>query len=395
MQLPEVSEEQAMTTVHKAMALGINHYETARGYDNSEEILGRALKSEGFDRSGFILTTKITTKHYQNYRKYIEESLSRLQVDYIDNFDIHGINTEEQIEQTFRKGGALDAVHQAMSEGLIRHVGFSSHGSLDLIIKVIDTGAFESVNIHYYYFNQRNFPVLQKAAEKDMGVLIISPTDKGGQLHRPPELLMSLTAPYHPITINHRFCLSHKEITTVTVGASHPDEFEPHIKAVEADGPLTTDEPLISRGHENIDILRQAQDDNQRVMVSLSNHDRQLGLSSAEQEIIDRLDSQYKKLGNTLCTLCHKCLPCPEGINIPEVLRLRNLSKAFDMVEFGKYRYKMFGNADHWFGGMKAVSCTRCNDCLPRCPENLRIPDLLFEAHKMLYFEEGKRKWKD
>ena len=117
-------------------------------------------------------------------------------------------------------------------------------------------------------------------------------------------------------------------------------------------------------------------------------------MEGGEQEVIDRLDSQYKKLGNTLCTLCHKCLPCPEGINIPEVLRLRNLSKAFDMVEFGKYRYKMFGNADHWFGGMKAVSCTRCNDCLPRCPENLRIPDLLFETHEMLYFEEGNRGYK-
>ncbi len=353
MQLPEVPEEQAIATVHRAMALGINHFETARGYENSEEILGRALKS--FDRSGFILTTKITTKHYQNYRQYIEESLNRLQVNYIDNFDLHGINTEEQIDQTFRKGGALEAVHQAMSEGLIRHVGFSSHGTIDNILRVIDTGEFESVNLHYYYFNQRNLPAVVRAGEKDMGVLIISPTDKGGQLYRPPELLKRLTVPYHPITINHRFCLSHKEITTVTVGASHPDEFEPHLKALEADGALT----------------------------------------EAEQEVINRLDKQYKRLGDTLCTLCHKCLPCPEGINIPEVLRLRNLAIAFDMVEFGRYRYKMFGNADHWFGGMKATSCTRCNECLPRCPENLKIPDLLFEAHEMLYVDEGKRKWKD
>lgn len=353
MQLPEVPEEQAIVTVRTAMAIGINHYETARGYDNSEEILGRALK--GFDRSGFFLTTKITTKHYQNYRKYIEESLSRLQVDYIDNFDLHGINTEEQVDQTFRKGGALDAVHQVMSEGLIRHVGFSSHGTLDIILRVIEAGEFESVNLHYYYFNQRNLPAVVRAGELDMGVLIISPTDKGGQLHKPPQLLKSLTAPYHPITINHRFCLSHKEVTTVTVGAAHPDEFDPHIKACEQDGPLT----------------------------------------DAEQEVISRLNSQYKRLGNTLCTLCHKCLPCPEGINIPEILRLRNLAVAFEMVEFGRYRYKMFGNADHWFGGMKATSCTRCNECLPRCPEKLNIPDLLFEAHKMLYAEEGKRKWKD
>ncbi|MDD5435649.1 MAG: aldo/keto reductase, partial [Nitrospira sp.] len=165
--MPEVTEEQAAATVSRAMELGINHYETARGYENSEEILGRALKS--FDRSGFILTTKITTKHYQNYRKYIEESLNRLQVDYIDNFDLHGINTEEQIDQAFRKDGALNAVHQAMSEGLIRHVGFSSHGTLDIILRVIETGEFDSVNLHYYYSNQRHLPAIIRAGEKDMG----------------------------------------------------------------------------------------------------------------------------------------------------------------------------------------------------------------------------------
>lgn len=353
MQLPDVPEDVAIATVHRAMELGINHYETARGYGNSEEILGRALN--GFDRSSFILTTKITPKHYQDYRNYIEESLCRLQVEYLDNFDIHGINTEEQIGQAFRKGGALEAVRQSMSEGLIRHVGFSSHGPVEIILQVMETGEFESVNVHYYYFNQRNLPAIKRAGELNMGVLIISPTDKGGQLHNSPQYLKELTYPYHPITVNHRFCLSHKEVTTVTVGAAHPDEFTPHLKALKVDGPLAEE----------------------------------------EQELIDRLDSQYKRLGNTLCTLCHKCLPCPEGINIPEVLRLRNLAIAFDMVEFGRYRYRMFENADHWFWGRKATFCTKCNECLPRCPERLNIPDLLAEAHKMFFITEGKRKWKD
>ena len=177
MQLPDVSEEQAVSTVRRAMELGINHYETARGYANSEEILGSALK--GFDRSKFLLTTKITPKHYQNYRQYIEESLTRLQVDYLDNFDIHGINNDEQLNYTLMKGGALEAVRKAMSEGLIRHVGFSSHGPIEIILKTMETCEFESVNLHYYYFNQRNLPAVKRAGELDMGVLIISPTDKG------------------------------------------------------------------------------------------------------------------------------------------------------------------------------------------------------------------------
>lgn len=353
MQLPDVTEEIAVSTVNKAMEIGINHYETARGYADSEEILGRTLK--GFDRSGIILTTKITPKHYQNYRKYIEESLTRLQVEYLDNFDIHGINNDEQLNYTLMKGGVLESVRQAMSEGLIRHLGFSSHGPVEIIIKAMETGEFESVNLHYYYVNQRNLPAIKMAGELNMGVLIISPTDKGGQLHKAPELLKKLTSPYHPITINNRFCLSHPEVTTVTVGAAHPDEFGPHVMAAELAGSLTP----------------------------------------AEQEIIERLDEQYLKLGRTLCTLCHRCLPCPEQINIPEVLRLRNLAIAFEMINFGKYRYRMFENADHWFWGRKASYCTRCNDCLPRCPEQLKIPDLLDLAHKMFSTSDGKRKWKD
>lgn len=353
MQLPEVPEDQAIATVQRAMELGINHYETARGYANSEELLGKALKS--FNRSSFYVTTKITPKHYQNYRKYIEESLKRLQVDYIDNFDIHGINTEEHLYWVFKKGGVLEIVRQAISEGLIRHVGFSTHGPLDLIIKCIETNEFESVNLHYYYFNQCNYMAVERAGKLNMGILIISPTDKGGQLHKPPEYLRRLTHPYHPIVINHRFCLSHPQVTTVTVGAAHPDEFDIHLQALKMDGPLT----------------------------------------EKEKEIIGRLDKQYDILGNTLCTLCHKCLPCPEGINIPEVLRLRNLSIAFEMTEYGKYRYRMFENADHWFWGRKTVYCTDCGECLPRCPEALNIPKLLKETHRMLGEGEGKRRWKD
>ena len=351
MQLPDIPEEDAIATVHRAMALGINHYETARGYGNSEEILGRALK--GFNRSTFYITTKITPKHYRNYRECIEESLKRLQVDYIDNFDIHGINREEHFYWTFKKGGVMDTVRKAMSEGLIRHVGFSTHGPLELILKCIETREFESVNLHYYYFNQRNYPAIKRAGELNMGVLIISPTDKGGQLHKAPEFLKKLTAPYHPIVINHRFCLSHPEITTVTVGAAHPEEFNIHMEAIKTHGPLTKE----------------------------------------EEAIMERLDRQYEKLGKTLCTFCHECLPCPQGINIPEVLRLRNLSVAFQMIEYGKYRYNMFGKGDHWFWGNKATLCNDCGECLPRCPEGLNIPALLRETHSILDDKEGKRRW--
>jgi uncharacterized protein len=99
------------------------------------------------------------------------------------------------------------------------------------------------------------------------------------------------------------------------------------------------------------------------------------------------------RLDTDLCSQCYACLPCPAQINIPEVLRLRNLAIAYDLTDYGQYRYRMFENAGHWFPGMKANKCTDCGDCLPRCPQELKIPDLLRDTHDRLYTREGRRLW--
>jgi predicted aldo/keto reductase-like oxidoreductase len=103
-----------------------------------------------------------------------------------------------------------------------------------------------------------------------------------------------------------------------------------------------------------------------------------------------------ESLGSELCKQCYQCLPCPEDINIPEVLRLRNLALAYNMDRFAQYRYAMFENAGHWFTGKKAINCSECGDCLPRCPERLNIPSLLFDAHhRFVQDKGGRRLWQE
>lgn len=343
--LPQESIDQCADTVKEAFENGINLIETAFGYKKSEYLYGHVLNDVlKKDRSSYLLMTKGSPENAESTRSLVEKQLIALKTDYLDFYGWHGLNDEETFEKACGKNGAVLELLKLKEEGIIKHVGFSTHGPVEIIKKAINTNLFDFVNLHYYYFFQHNKSAIDLAAGKDMGIFIISPNDKGGQLSKPPKKLSELTKPLTPIQFNAKFCLSHPEIHTLTFGLPVTCTFD-HLNGIfPASAPLTLFENIIK-----------AKLDNQV-----------------------NLDPYAKFEG-------YEMLNDPSNINIPEVLRFRKLWKCYDMKEFGVYRYNMFKEIDNWFQGAFPTEDKLKLVDLSKCPSGIPVLELLKETHEALY----------
>ena len=256
------------------------------------------------------------------------------------------------------QGGCLDEAKKLQQEGKVRYIGFSTHGATDVIIKTIQTNQFDYVNLHWYWIFQNNWQAIVEANLHDMGVFIISPSNKGGMLYQPSEKLVELCQPLSPMVFNNLFCLSHPQVHTLSVGAAKPSDFDEHLKTL----------PLLSQAKDLLPL------------------------------IIDRLEAEAKKvLGQEWVDNWQTGLPSykdtPGNINLHTILWLRNLAIAYDLVEYGKMRYNLLGNGGHWFPGQKADKLAKLDlsQCLHNSPFSDKIPQYLAEAEFLLGGEEVKR----
>ena len=331
-QLDPATTAMTRAVVERSLEAGIHHIETARGYGPSERQLGTVLPD--FPRESLIVQTKIgPTDTASEFESHFAASLERLRLEHVDLLAIHGINNAAVLERVTQRGGCLEAARAIQRSGRAKHIGFSTHAPTPDLLAALDADehGFDYVNLHFYFIFQRNQPAVARAKQHDMGVFIISPTDKGGMLYDPPEKLVELCDPLHPIVFNDLWTLLQDGVDTISVGAARPADFDLHLEAVrllEAGGGAERIRPIVGR------------------------------LADAMEEATGVRDPEaHSRHG------LPEAKAAPGGLNLPVMLWLRNLALGWDMTTYGKKRFNMLGGADHWFPGAKG-------ETLEEVPEN-------------------------
>ena len=307
--IQRVSESQAVETVLHAIESGVDFIDTSRAYSTSERRIGLALKQT--DKK-VILASKSQNKTAEGARADLETSLKELQKNYIDIYQCHFVNNKADYQKVISPGGALETLVKAKEEGLIGHIGITSH-SLDVLDLVLDDGLFETIMLCFSFLKPlAKEKIIPKAVAKKIGVIGMKPFSGG-------------------VIDNSRLALKYV---------------------------LSQPGVLVIAGVENKDLF----DENWAVF--------QKGdlLSQGEKKEIEEIKKQYDKI---FCRRCDYCQPCSEQIPIQMILGIRSLVRRSgkDILIKGRHRDAID----------KGRNCSECEECLPRCPYELPIPDLIRE----------------
>lgn len=333
--------EAGIALLRHGIDMGINYVDTAPFYCDreSEIIIGKALK-DGY-RDKIRLSTKLPGEDhgYDAARKRLEESLANMQTDHIDFYHLWSCSWK-YFSESAEPEGQIRMAMKAKEEGLIRHLSFSSHDTADNMIKLIDTGLFESMLCQYNLLDRSNETAVAHAAEKGLGVVVMGPVG-GGRLGLPSQTVQALLPGKVQSSpeIALRFVLSNPAVSCALSGMGSTAMVDENVRIASSAAPLNAE----------------------------------------EQEQVKRSMEENKERAKLYCTGCNYCMPCPVGVNIPLNFELMNYHRVYDLTDYAREQYGNIGKLP-WIKGEKASACVECGECEAKCPQQLNIRQQLKET---------------
>ena len=346
----KVDTAAAEEMVAYAMEHGINYYDTAWGYHSgqSELVMGNALKK--YPRENYYLATKFPGYDLSNMDKVeeiFEEQLKKCQVEYFDFYLFHNVcemNIDAYLDEKY---GIYEYLIEQKKNGRIRHLGFSAHGSYDVIKRFLDAYGkdmeFCQLQLNYLDWSFQDAKAkVELLKEHDIPVWVMEPL-RGGKLAslsvENTKKLREMRPDEETPAWAFRFLQSLPEVKVVLSGMSNMEQLQANIRTYEEDKPLSGEEM---------------------------------------KNLLDIADSMLKK--KTLpCTACHYCVShCPQELDIPELLNLYN---EHCFTEGGFIAPMALSS---YPDDKKPSACIGCRSCEAVCPQQIKISEAMSDfAEKM------------
>ena len=353
-------DQQAVNAmVDYAIEHGINYFDTAPAYGESEVVTGKALSRH--PRSSFKIATKMSNMNgratLEAGKQMFETSLKNLQVDYIDFLLLHNLQNMSGFNSRFRNNGLFDWILEQKANGRIKHLGFSFHGTNDDLPGLVDLYDWDFVQIQLNYADWKEMSrgwggssgttssefLYNYLVSKGIPVLVMEPV-KGGALANVSDGVASVLRERHP-------------------------DLTPAGNALTFVGSLPGVMVTLS-GMSNMEQLKEN--------VSLFTNFKPF--SDSDMAFMHNVADLYKSKGQIPCTACSYCMPCPAGVDIPGNFKIFNsASDALltsdtgrkDVLEKRKAFLNLYNAQEE---GIRADACINCNTCLPKCPQHISIP---------------------
>jgi len=385
MRLPTIDGENSKIDVPEAVRMmrhafdnGVNYVDTAWGYHGGTSELAVAQALQDGYRQKVLLATKNPTWAIEttaDFMKYLDLQLEKLQTDHIDFYLQHGLGRDR-----WSKYQALEIfaeAEKAKAAGKIRYYGFSFHDKLETFLEIINLYPWDFCQIQYNYLDteyQAGQAGLQAAHAKGMAVIAMEPL-RGGRLaaglpsqisemlQRGERELQDLVAQRHPAEFIdvHRFVFEHGNEFT------HPVEWAMRWLA---------DQPELSLILSGMSTMEQVEHN----LGICSSPGMVIGnMSPEERNLLAEVAKAWRARIKVNCTDCKYCMPCPQGVDIPDCFSRYNTAAMFDTWDQGKRSYSRLIEQQH-----DASLCVACGACEAACPQKIAIIETLKELDAAL-----------